>query len=249
MKYLQRIVFGISTVGLTVIISACSILETQTQKQSIPPTLVTIEPANAKAQVNDVSSKEVSETVKNVQKQKVQKPIKSEIKHSVEDTAEKKLPPQNPEEPDLTSLFAPLYKLPIQKADLNDVSGADIAAIQKQLNAIGYNVGSADGRMGKKTVAGINGFLQDFELPLDPRATGLLLKQLRAVTDQSKGTSIVDTIKSVQSNLQKLGFTVGKAGIADILTRQAISDYQLKENLVVDGRLTNQLLTALKITR
>jgi len=65
--------------------------------------------------------------------------------------------------------------------------------------------------------------------------------------DNSNGKSIVAIIGTVQKALQKLGFSVGKSGVADAVTRQSILDYQLKNDLVVDGRLTNQLLKALKI--
>jgi len=154
---------------------------------------------------------------------------------------------EEPKQPDLTSIFDPLYKIAIVKSDLNEVSGASVVAIQKALNELGYNVGNADGKAGKKTLSGITSFLQDFELPLDPRPTGLLIKQLKTVSDSSNGNSIVSIIKAVQKALQTLGFSVGKIGVADAVTRQSILDYQLKNDLVVDGRLTNQLLNSLKL--
>jgi len=173
--------------------------------------------------------------------------IAKETAGSKKTTLKKKAKVKKTEEPDLTSVFDPLYKIAIVKSDLSEVSGANVVEIQKALNGLGYNVGGADGKAGKNTLAGINSFLEDFELPLDPRPTGLLIKQLRAVNDNSNGKSIVAIIGTVQKALKKLGFSVGKSGVADAVTRQSILDYQLKNDLVVDGRLTNQLLKALKI--
>ncbi len=174
------------------------------------------------------------------------KPSK-EIKTKLKDK-QAKLEMKKSKEPDLTSVFAPLYKLAISKSDLDEVSAVGVKRIQESLNKLGYDVGKVDGKAGKSTTSGIKRFLTDFELPLvDLRPTGMLLKQLDAVNDNSSGESIISIIKKAQAALQKSGFSVGSSGITDEATRQAILDYQLKNDLIVDGRLTHQVLNKLKI--
>jgi len=230
-------ILSFSLIGLSCTLTACISTggQVSTQKKQAPPAKVVIQTEKP----NLVVTPKV--------KQKAEQSIAKETALSEKPKVEKKPKVKKAEEPDLTSVFDPLYKIAIVKSDLSEVSGASVVEIQKALNGLGYNVGGADGKAGKKTLGGINSFLEDFELPLDPRPTGLLIKQLRAVNDNSNGKSIVSIIETVQKALQKLGFSVGKIGIADAVTRQSILDYQLKNNLVVDGRLTNQLLKALKI--
>jgi len=230
-------ILSLSLIGLSFTLTACISTggQVSNQKKQPPPAKVVIQTEKP----NLVVAPQV--------KQKAEQSITKETTVSKKPTLEKKAKVKKTVKPDLTSVFDPLYKIAIVKSDLNEVSGANVVEIQKALNGLGYNVGSADGKAGKNTLAGINSFLEDFELPLDPRPTGLLIKQLRAVNDNSNGKSIVAIIGTVQKALQKLGFSVGKSGVADAVTRQSILDYQLKNDLVVDGRLTNQLLKALKI--
>ena len=55
-----------------------------------------------------------------------------------------------------------------------------VAAIQENLNALGYNAGPADGAMGRRTRSAIRGFQLDQGLPIDGVPTEGLLASLRA---------------------------------------------------------------------
>ena len=54
-----------------------------------------------------------------------------------------------------------------------------VAAVQENLNALGYNAGPADGAMGRRTRAAIRGFQLDQGLPIDGIPTEDLLASLR----------------------------------------------------------------------
>lgn len=233
----KKIILGISMVIAAALITGCGKAsvtnkKTSTSTKVMPPKLERVPAVEPETQPSEQA------VISQLEEIKVEeKPVEKLNKKPVND------------EPDLTSLFDPLYKLPIEKVDLQEASVEQVKSIQTLLNQIGYNVGGADGKAGQNTLSGISKFLEDFELPVDQRATGLLLKQLTAVLDNSSGTSIIGTIKSVQTSLQTSGFVVGQSGIADATTRQAILDYQIKEGLVVDGRITNQLLSSLKVKK
>lgn len=55
-----------------------------------------------------------------------------------------------------------------------------VAAIQENLNALGYNAGPADGDMGRRTQSAISGFQHDRVLAIDGQPTEELLASLRA---------------------------------------------------------------------
>jgi len=73
---------------------------------------------------------------------------------------------------------------PIQRMPENEqaLTVADVRELQELLNALGYDSGSPDGRVGRMTRAAIRNYQSDNDLPMDGYASGQLLAAVRATT-------------------------------------------------------------------
>ncbi len=85
--------------------------------------------------------------------------------------------------------------------------------VQKHLNTLGYDVGVADGLMGKKSTRGIKKFQQENGLPVDGSPTNMLLLKLK---DAAKNVKRYDSPEKVvstsfsQSIVKSMSFKNGK---------------------------------------
>ena len=120
-----------------------------------------------------------------------------------------------------------------------------VLAIQRRLNRLGYPVGTPDGIVGSRTVTSA----RKFQRGTGRRATGTLgttlLRQLDAAV--SSGALSRDRVRELQKLLNRLGYQLGPAdGVAGQKTRGAVREFQRRAGLSQDGRLTLELLDALR---
>jgi membrane-bound lytic murein transglycosylase B len=73
----------------------------------------------------------------------------------------------------------------IQRMPENEqaLSVAEVRELQERLNALGYDSGEPDGRVGRMTRAAIRAYQDDQDLPMDGYASGQLLAAIRASGD------------------------------------------------------------------
>lgn len=134
----------------------------------------------------------------------------------------------------------------------------DIKAIQTQLQALGYDPGPLDGKMGNKTRHAIKQFQQNKGLAVDGRPTYSLFVLLSTSEpentdkhdpdneDEKQVLSAQDDIKAIQTQLQALGYDPGPLdGKMGNRTRNAIKQFQKDKDLAVDGRPTRKLYNTL----
>lgn len=107
-----------------------------------------------------------------------------------------------------------------------------LAAIQENLNALGYNAGPADGAMGRRTRSAIRGFQLDQGLPIDGVPNEGLLASLRAARGSPQAASAAAPTPSPEPEIASVP-APGPAVASDNQT-QAIID-RLRE-LIEKGR-------------
>jgi peptidoglycan hydrolase-like protein with peptidoglycan-binding domain len=132
---------------------------------------------------------------------------------------------------------------------------ADVTrAIQRELNARGYETGAADGIAGALTRAAIMGFEFDHGMVLTGRPSQDLLKRIllsantRSTPIGSKGQSAEarDVILSVQTSLAKLGYRPGHLdGQLTSETMHAIREFEVDQSLPESGRVSGPLVARL----
>ncbi|SMF18622.1 Peptidoglycan-binding (PGRP) domain of peptidoglycan hydrolases-containing protein [Tistlia consotensis] len=146
---------------------------------------------------------------------------------------------------------------------------AEVQRIQHGLNRLGYDAGPADGLMGAKTRSAIADYQRDHGLLVTGQASASLAEHIRgqvmeqrserradkpaAAAESEAGSSTSaetaqqaadrQSILQVQSDLRRLGYNVPVvSGRLDSDTELAIRAYQKDHQLLVDGRLSPQLL-------
>ena len=141
--------------------------------------------------------------------------------------------------------------------------------IQHQLTARGFEIGVIDGILGPRTREAIKSYQSQHGLPVDGRVSAALLRHmtgraaaeappaaasgtvppppsLGAASEGAPGDG-VELVRRIQQRLQQLGYVVDKpAGTMGSYTREAISTYQWRYGLAVDGRPSAALLTHLE---
>jgi len=127
--------------------------------------------------------------------------------------------------------------------------------IQQSLNELGYNSGEVDGVLGKKTISAIKKYQLDNNLNVDGKISESLLQNLNKTLTTKKlsdrkeneiGISITNAFKltlQIQEKLYEFGYDPGPAdGMIGKQTIIAIKKYQKKNQLEVDGKVSQELL-------
>jgi len=136
-----------------------------------------------------------------------------------------------------------------------------VRAVQRELAARGFDVGSADGRPNEKTKAAISAYQKAQNLPVTGVATDELLHQimLGAPAPSAAATGSVaakaahvdgksvSSVKTVQRVLADLGYAPGPVdGALGPATAHAISVFQHDRKMPETGRMSPELLQELK---
>jgi peptidoglycan hydrolase-like protein with peptidoglycan-binding domain len=134
---------------------------------------------------------------------------------------------------------------------------ADVRGAQETLEALGYQVGSFDGRMGPRTRTAIRNFQRDKGLNATGELDEATLAALERTDDGTAGREATAsgapdraptaaTIRRAQQKLERLGYPVGAAdGVLGAETRTALRNFQRDKNLNATGELDDETLSAL----
>jgi len=117
--------------------------------------------------------------------------------------------------------------------------------VQTDLNKLGFYGGSIDGLMGSGTRDAIRAFRKQAGLPvnnaIEPELTQALRSALQRQASTTAASHRADDSKTLQENLQVLGFNPGVPdGIVGSATQQAIRDFQSRHQLTVTGQVNGE---------
>lgn len=140
-------------------------------------------------------------------------------------------------------------------ADGGPATPETVRAIQRELQARGYEVGAIDGVPGLVTRAAIMAFEHDHGLPLTADPSDRILAAVvlgsagRADREHAAAGSrphIEPLVRTVQQSLASLGYAVGRTeGRLNDETVRAIRDFEAAQGLPVSGRISGQLVARL----
>lgn len=115
-------------------------------------------------------------------------------------------------------------------ATMQPPSAADIAKVQRQLSALGYNTGPADGVLGKQTEIAIKHFQVDAEMVVDGKLTPTLSSRLKERYSKHQAR----LAQAIRKNKE----SAGKSGKAAISLGAAGPAYEVGDAYVyTDGRI------------
>lgn len=128
------------------------------------------------------------------------------------------------------------------------LSTAKITDIERGLDARGYKVGTVDGRVDDDTKAAIRAYQRDRGDAVTGAVSEDLAEQLSVGLGPSLNTP--ETIASVQSKLNALGYSAGPAdGVMGPSTRTAIRQYRTSKDLGDSSAITEDLVASLEAAR
>lgn len=118
-----------------------------------------------------------------------------------------------------------------------------VMATQRDLNALGYDAGPADGLIGARTRSAISAYERDNGLLVTGNATAQVAAHLQATLAKRASAAAPrdDATADVQRQLRRMGRDVRVTGRADAETRAAIGDYQREHGLLVTGEASQAL--------
>jgi peptidoglycan hydrolase-like protein with peptidoglycan-binding domain len=136
-----------------------------------------------------------------------------------------------------------------------DAEGQVTRAVQRELQARGYDTGTLDGRAGVVTRAAIMGFEYDHGLALTGKPSQELLKSIllgaeqrsaKGARAQVQSTEAELLIKSVQTSLSERGYKPGAInGRLTPATMTAIREFEVDQSLPETGRISGPLVVRL----
>jgi peptidoglycan hydrolase-like protein with peptidoglycan-binding domain len=136
-----------------------------------------------------------------------------------------------------------------------DAEGQVTRAVQRELQARGYDTGALDGRAGVVTRAAIMGFEYDHGLALTGKPSQQLLKSIllgaqersaKGARAQVQSTEAELLIKSVQTSLAERGYKPGAVnGRLTPATMSAIKEFEVDQSLPETGRISGPLVVRL----
>lgn len=143
--------------------------------------------------------------------------------------------------------------------------GNDVKALQNKLNEKGFSVGTVDGKYGNKTLNAIKAVQRAYNLNVDGIAGSKTYKVLWADSSSATQTPTVtnspdssqdsystlrygdrgNDVKSMQSALKKLSYTVSTDGVYGAQTQIAVTAFQKQNGLNADGVAGSNTLSLL----
>ena len=139
-------------------------------------------------------------------------------------------------------------------------TGFNVEALQRSLQAQGYNVGTVDGVFGARTAAAVRAFQANEGLTADGvvgASTLAALGMTSAASTGTSGTAVASTttsstgfnVEALQRSLQAQGYNVGTVdGVFGARTAAAVRAFQANEGLTADGVVSSATLAALGMT-
>ena len=124
-------------------------------------------------------------------------------------------------------------------------SGDDVKKLQENLNALGYNTGTPDGKFGNNTKNAVILFQKVYGLDADGMAGSATQNAINTAINRknknilAKG-QISNDVKNLQNDLKTLGFLAGSVdGKFGAGTEAAVKAFQQKYGLTADGLVGN----------
>lgn len=147
-------------------------------------------------------------------------------------------------------------KVEAAKTAEHSAAGAEVVrAIQRELQARGYETGTADGMPGLVTRAAIMAYESDHTLPLSGVPSDALLQAIllgtrpdgkKSASKNAPGPEAEQVIRTVQQSLTTLGYHPGTIdGRLGEQTVRTIAEFEGDQNLPVTGRVSGQLVARL----
>lgn len=139
--------------------------------------------------------------------------------------------------------------------------GEQVRNLQRQLKALGFYTGQADGDFGPGTEEAVKAFQTQYKIPVDgvagtttqeklASAKATKIPALDAAGGSLKLGSTGDNVREVQQKLKSLGFYNGSVdGDYGEGTEAAVIRFQKQYGLSADGKVGTQTLTALRGAR
>ena len=130
-----------------------------------------------------------------------------------------------------------------------------IRGIQRELAALGYDPGTANGIENRQTRAAIWAWQYDNQLPLTGRGSQLLLKQLlfgtptpqTARPERAAAKASATLVKPLEKILAELGYAPGPVdGVFDQRTRKAVLAFEKDREMAPTGRISGRLVAELR---
>ncbi len=182
-----------------------------------------------------------------------------ELDKSIKGGGDNEQQPQQPSKPAPTASQPPAVTT-APSAGAQPASDPLTAETQRLLTALGYDIGPIDGLFGRKTGDAIRNFERSLGIPETGRVSQPLVQQMRQAvasgTFSPAGSNALaqqpqpsqrELTATAQGLLNDLGYGVGPAdGVAGAKTRNAVADYQQRNGMRPDGRITSELVARLR---
>lgn len=129
-------------------------------------------------------------------------------------------------------------------------ASSTVMEVQRELNQLGYNAGTADGLMGARTRSAIQAYQRDSNLRVDGQATSSLLSHVRGTARSGAPAAPAPVaepqsqqIANIQNTLRSLGYRIERpTGRLTDETRSAIRKYEADNGLLMSGEPSTELL-------
>lgn len=156
----------------------------------------------------------------------------------------------------LAGLSAPVLAQ-LEVAPFHTLSGVQysqasstVMEVQRELNQLGYNAGTADGLMGARTRSAIQAYQRDSKLRVDGQATSSLLSHVRGTARGGAPAAPAPVaepqsqqIADIQNALRSRGYRIERpSGQLTDETRAAIRKYESDHGLLMSGEPSTELL-------
>lgn len=135
------------------------------------------------------------------------------------------------------------------------ITTSDIEMVQRRLNALGYQAGTADGVAGPRTRTALRAWQADVGLPRTGEVDRAAVERLASAPPPPRGEPApqmtqAERVKLVQTRLKAAGYDPGPAdGVLGSRTRAAIGDWQRANGMPVTGEVSSSLLASLEHPR
>jgi peptidoglycan hydrolase-like protein with peptidoglycan-binding domain len=132
------------------------------------------------------------------------------------------------------------------------VPDATALAVQEGLTSLGYDPGPTDGKPGPATIAAVEAYQRDHQLPVDGQVTRALSEHIDKTAAHDGGspeqTLARDNLlrsytRAIQGELTDMGYDPGPVdGALGLKTRAAIMAYERDNGLPERGQVSKSLL-------